>query len=306
MNTLTYSEKQRICESRFNLSGPFWHLCTDGSKMQNIFCSDEEFSIGLIALAVTSCLCPDVKVIAFELMNNHLHLILAGSKQACEELFSKFSSRLRLIYTKRGRVLDWSCFEANILPIDSLDSLRNEIIYTHRNAYVASPNFTPFSYPWGSGCAYFNWGDTLIHATPFDELPFRTKRELTHCRDVSVFSRLRFVNGYIYIPSFCDVRLGESMFTDARSYFNSLTRKSEAFSLIAEKLKDTVFLTDDELFQVILQYAKGKFSVEKLVQLSPEQRLMIARELHFKYNASNQQIRRLLRLELSVLNEMFP
>ena len=32
----------------------------------------------------------------------------------------------------------------------------------------------------------------------------------------------------------------------------------------------------------------------------------MSKELHFKYNASNQQIRRLLKLDISILNELFP
>ena len=35
------------------------------------------------------------------------------------------------------------------------------------------------------------------------------------------------------------------MFRDARSYFNSLTRNAEAFSQIASRLKDSIFLTDE-------------------------------------------------------------
>jgi hypothetical protein len=44
----------------------------------------------------------------------------------------------------------------------------------------------------------------------------------------------------------------------------------------------------------------------KLSGLTPGQRVEIARKLHFDYNASNQQIRRLLKLDISLLGEMFP
>ena len=96
------------------------------------------------------------------------------------------------------------------------------------------------------------------------------------------------------------------MFQDARSYFNSLTRNAEAFSQIAERLKDTIFLTEDELYQVALKYSESHFDSRNLTILSGEQKIQLAKELHFKYKAGNQQIRRILRLELSILNEMFP
>ena len=109
-----------------------------------------------------------------------------------------------------------------------------------------------------------------------------------------------------FIPSFCDIRLGENMFRDARSYFNSLTRNAEAFSQIASRLKDTVFLTDEELFSVMSVYINKEYSIKSAAQLNGEQKISVARHLHFGYNASNQQLRRLLRLDPAILEELFP
>jgi DNA-binding MarR family transcriptional regulator len=75
--------------------------------------------------------------------------------------------------------------------------------------------------------------------------------------------------------------------------------------ILQDYLKTTVFLTDDEMFVVAARYAAEMFSA-KLSGLTPGQRVEIARKLHFDYNASNQQIRRLLKLDISLLGEMFP
>ena len=147
MSNLSYSAQNAICESKFEQNGPFWHLYTNGQTMQNIFCSKEDFKIGIIVLAISLIMCKSIKLLAFELMNNHIHLILSGPKEDCLKLFDIFHKRLRLIFSKLGRAIDWDSFKADILPIDTLDSLRNEIIYTHRNAYVANGNYNPFSYP---------------------------------------------------------------------------------------------------------------------------------------------------------------
>lgn len=305
MDTLSYSEKQRICENNFNLSGPFWHLCTDGTQMQDIFCCEDDFKLGMHIIASASCLSAKVQIVAFEIMSNHLHLILAGRHEECLDLFTRVSQKLKRVYAKAGRAIDWSSFEAELIPIESLDALRNEILYTHRNAYVASQNFNPFSYPWGSGRDYFNRAYPQNFLQSFDSLSYKERREITHCRDISPFGKLKFINGVVHIPSFCNIKLGESMFTDSRSYFNSLTRRAEAFSLIAERLKDKVFLTDDEMYNVALQYSRDKFDISRLALLSPEQRIQTAKEIHYRYNASLQQIRRILRLEPAVLNAMF-
>ena len=304
MSDLSYTTQNAICENNFAQHGPFWHLYTNGQTMQNIFCSKEDFKIGMIALAISLTFCKNVRLLAFELMSNHIHLILSGPKDDCLELFNIFHKRLRLIYSKLGRAVDWDSFRAEILQINTLDSLRNEIVYTHRNAYVANGNFNPFSYPWGSGCTYFNYWTDIIQSINFKDLPLRVQRGLTHSRDVAPYRHLKMCGDYMFIPSFCSVKLGESMFTDSRSYFNMLTRKAEVYGAIAARLKDTVFLTDDEIFQVTLTYCKERLGIQSLTRLSPEQKVAVAREIHFKYKATRQQIRRLLRLDLNLLNEI--
>ena len=194
----------------------------------------------------------------------------------------------------------------DILPIESLQALRNEIIYANRNAFVANPAYTPDSYPWGGGCAYFSpWLKHLI-TSPFERLPILTQRALLHTRDISPYADLRVISLMPFIPSFCHISLGESMFRDARSYFNSLTRNAEAFSQIASRLKDAIFLTDDELYSVICSHISKEYSVKSPAQLSAQQKIDTARQMHFNYNASNQQLRRMLRMDLPILEELFP
>ena len=194
----------------------------------------------------------------------------------------------------------------DILPIDNLQALRNEIIYVNRNAFVANPAYTPDSYPWGGGCAYFNQWLKHIKTIFLKELPILTQRELLHTRDISPFADIREIDLIPFIPSFCDIKLGESMFRDARSYFNSLTRNAEAFSQIASRLKDSIFLTDEELYSALCSYISKEYSIKTPLELSAQQKIDTARHMHFNYNATNQQLRRILRMDIAVLEELFP
>ena len=305
-SALSFSEKERICESIFIRHGPYWHIYTDGTKMQNIFISKEDFIMGMWCLAAAQHLCKSVRVITFELMGNHIHLILAGAKEDCIKVFDLFAARLKKAFPKRQRAIDWGKFKMDILPIESLQALRNEIIYANRNAFVANPAYTPDSYPWGGGCAYFNpWLKHLV-TTPLNELPILTQRALLHTKKIAPVADLKVIDSMPFIPSFCDISLGESMFRDARSYFNSLTRNAEAFSQIASRLKDTIFLTDEELYSVLCSHINKEYSVKTLSQLSAQQKIATARYMHFHYNATNQQLRRMLRLDIAILEEMFP
>ena len=303
---LTFAEKERECERIFEKSGPFWHLYTDGRVMEDFLCTEEDFKTAMTALAVAAVLFKKVRIITFELMSNHIHMILNGEAEDCLELFERFKARLRRILKTNGRIINWDAFKADILPIETLNALRNEIIYANRNAFVANPQFTPFSYPWGGGCAFFQPYFNRLPAISLRELGFNKARELTHFREIRLIEDLKFFGDIVFIPSFCRTDIGESMFRDARSYFNSLTRNAEAFSQIAQRLKDSVFLTDEEMYAAATMYAENTYGNRQLSLLNPEQKIQLSKELHFKYNASNQQIRRLLKLDIGILNELFP
>ena len=303
---LSFSEKERICESIFIANGPYWHIYTDGRKMQNIFCCEEDFKIGMWCLAAAIHLCEGVQLITFELMGNHVHLLLAGAKEDCIKAFNLFEARLKKAFPKKERAIDWREFKMDILPIESLQALRNEIIYINRNAFVANPEYTPDSYPWGGGCAYFSPWLQHVKTVSFGNLPILTQRALTHTKNIAPLADLREINSIPFIPSFCNIKLGESMFRDTRSYFNSLTRNAEAFSQIAARLKDSIFLTDEELYSVLCSYISKEYSVKTPSELSVQQKIDTARYLHFNYNASNPQLRRMLRMDLSILEELFP
>ena len=303
---LTFSEKERNCESVFVVNGPYWHLYTDGTEMQNIFCSDEEFNTGMWILASAICQTREIEVITFEIMNNHIHLILSGCRNSCLDMFDIFKRRLKKTMQHFGRVIDWKKFKAEILPIESIRALRNEIIYVNRNAYVANPRYTPVSYPWGGGCAYFNEWAHLLRPVKYKDLSIDKRRELIHSKDITSCSRLQIIGNRVYIPSFCNIQLGESLFADPRVYFNSLSRNAEAFSQIAERLKDSIFLTDGELFSITIAHISQKYNIQNTAHLSPQQKIECARFLHLKYKATKQQIRRLLRLEEKIIQELLP
>ena len=305
-SALSFSEKERICESIFIANGPYWHVYTDGTMMQNIFTSKEDFIIGMWCLAAARHLCKSVRAITFELMSNHVHLILAGTKEDCIKVFDLFAARLKKAFPKTQRAIDWSKFKMDILPIEDLQALRNEIIYVNRNAFVSNPAYTPDSYPWGGGCAYFCPWLKYLATRPLGELPVLTQRALLHTKKIEPFADLRIIDSMPFIPSFCDIQLGESMFRDARSYFNSLTRNAEAFGQIASRLKDTIFLTDEELYSVICSHISKEYSVKTTSQLNAQQKIDTARRMHFDYKATNQQLRRMLRMDLSILEELFP
>ena len=286
-------------EYLFHSSGPFWHLCTPGTNQEILFRQEADYGFGVSSCALS--LEKDVRVLALAVMSNHLHDILAGTEEACLRYFE----RRRKILKAWPGASDLGGLTCKLLPIGDLKALRTEIVYVNRNGYVACPQHTPFSYPWSTGMFYFNPA-ACEGGVRYADLPYRTKRLVTHSRICELPDCYEVKGGALHIPSFASIREGESFFQDAHQYFNLLSRGREAYGEVAKRLGDEVFLTDNELFDAVCALCRTRFGVAKPSGLSGNDRIQVAVQMKQSWNASNGQIRRILRLDDRVVRELFP
>ena len=96
-----------------------------------------------------------------------------------------------------------------------------------------------------------------------------------------------------------------AMFRDAHHYFSMVSKNVEAYSNIAVDLDDGEFLTDQELFTQLLKTVREKYRLGSVRELSPAQKLDLARTLHYDYRSSNGQIRRVLGLSQYDVDQLF-
>ncbi len=248
------------------------------------------------------------EVVTFELMSDHIHLIMRGQRGICLELLSIFRKKLRVFMAHRGRNIDWSGFKCNDpIEITSLEMLRNEIVYVNRNGYVADNTETPYSYKWGCGYLYYGIaGQLTAGATGVSTLTYRQKRKMFRADKVSLPESFITADGYVLPQSFCNIRLGMSIFRDAHHYFNKLTKASEAYSESAARLGDKIFLTDGDLYAAAVDKCRKSYGTDSPNMLQPAQKLDLAKILHKQYNASNGQLRRILKLDAAIIDELFP
>ena len=306
-DAVSFRDLEQDCEYRFMTGKPFWHLFTDGNKVDIIFKSDEDFKAGMNLLAVCCLRFPDVIVLTFELMNNHLHMILSGLEERCRELFEAFKAMLRRYFARNGRIVNLKKFNCEIIPIPSLQSLRNEIIYTNRNGFVVRPECTPFSYPWGAGAWFFNPFLSHIPAKELDRMTVKEKRSICHSNNINIpSSDVKVYDGLILPESFCRIRYAEKIFRNAHHYFHLLTRKFEAYSEIANRLHEKVFISDEEMYSAVCSLCIKSYNVKNPSQLGSKERIEMARKMRQDFNASNRQIRNILKLESSIVDTLFP
>ena len=108
----------------------------------------------------------------------------------------------------------------------------------------------------------------------------------------------------------CNYRLFSHLGNAARAkcahhYFNLVSRHVESFISIATELGDRILYTDNELYSAVCSISAKKFEVAPKI-LDKTQKIEIAKDLHHKYNASNKQIKRVLRIDEAIIEELFP
>ena len=301
---LSPSQREQSCELTLLNGGPFWHICTDGQSMEIICETDDDYKYAVTVIAVAAAL-TGVRILTFQVMSNHIHVIVEALETTCKEFFAEVRRRLRRYRNSNGRFASFENFEASYLPIDNLRSLRYEIAYTNRNGYLVNQLHTPFSYPWGGGYLYFNPHAFATDAKPFGDLTRDEKLILCRSRIPDLPAGYMVKDGMILPQSFCAIKYGESLFRDAHQYFSFVSKNYEAYSEIAKKLGDTVFLTDDELFAAISLLAKKKYGDGRVSLLPNNSKIELAKTMRSDYNASEGQIQRMLRLDRGVVSELF-
>lgn len=294
----TFSESERACERAFDHGGQYWHAYTDGQKTQMMFKNAEDYTFAMNVIAQAANEYSGIKLIAFAVMSNHFHFVISSVQDDCIGDFYSFIRRRisRSIPEIRKTRL-------SLKPIDNLKSLRNNIVYTNRNGYVADPGHTPFSYPWGTGRHYFTNIPCFQKISDFhtDERRIMFRGRAPHLPE-----NWEMTDGYISPPSFCDIGFGMEIFRNAHQYFSMVSKNVEAYSGVAAEIDDSEFLTDTELFAQVSTILKSDFGQNSLRDLSKAQKLDLARSLHYDYRSSNGQIHRVIGIPMNVINNIFP
>lgn len=296
-----YTIRERNCKAVVFPNRPVWHLFTNGKTSQSFLNSVDNYRFAMNLLARCAFEVPENEILAFALMSNHVHIIISGQKKDIEESFNLFKRRLHRYLCLCGHPFDR--IEMTMKIIESETSLRNNIIYVHRNSYVVNPEHTPFSYPWSTGRYYFN--DIPLEKRVSD-LSVLEKREVFKTRQANIPSDWMMIDGYVAPPSFCNIALGKAAFKNAHQYFTMLGKSVESYSELACDIDDEEFLTDSELFTQISRIVRSRYNLQSFRDLSKAQKFDIAKVMRFTYRSSNGQIRRLTGLSQYEVDAIFP
>lgn len=218
-----YRDLEAYCESRFLQGGPYWHIYTPGVETPVLFGVKEDYVFMMNLICQSAVATYGMEILAFEVMSNHLHIVVSGEESFARRFFAFLGKRLKRCAKSLTCKEIPSSFEARYKEIDSLQSLRNTIVYVNRNGFVTDRNYTPFTYPWGTGKYYFNGADFGGVNT---NLNVNEMRRMFRGRATILPDKYQVNDGYILPSSYCNLELGMSLFRDAHHYFFMVRKMS--------------------------------------------------------------------------------
>ena len=132
----------------------YYHAFTRGLKKDLLFYGDAEFLYGMNIIPRYLKL-SGTRLLAFCLMDNHVHFVLEGCRAACNQFIINYK-RTVFSFLKKCRERDIpETTVPGIVGIESTDSLLTVIAYVLRNPVAAGINYLPQDYKWSSAPTCF-------------------------------------------------------------------------------------------------------------------------------------------------------
>lgn len=271
----------------------------DHLERQLLFRSESDFAYGVNTLALGT-LKQKVRVLCYALMDNHLHLLLAGTYAECLAYYRWVLHRLALMLGHRhglSGILSWKATDVQAVVDSSM--LLNEVCYLLRNGYRARIG-SPFSYPWTPFECYFN---PYLPFLKGETLPGGREQKRLFGTQEPLPPDWEHADGRILNKCFVDYRTVERVAGDALALFDRL-RKYDLESVVAQAhgLEERLSFTDSEMQEKIRVICRNELHVDSPHQLNRKDLLHLSRTLARRFGAGKKQLSRLLGIDPGVLD----
>jgi len=277
-----------------------WHFSTDGNAVDAMFCDEDDFKDGMnrIFVVVQSY---NVVILAFSLMDTHIHFILYGEFEQCNRFMHEYVRRLSKNYSLRhGESHKFKRLPISHQAVETDRYLKTVICYTLKNAPVAGIRFTSYNYPWSSGPLYFQkagyWcspgflGGKDV-AMLFD-LPLKQRLDLLKTRQEDL-PDVRLIDGIVHPGEYVAYEVVEKLFKTCRSFnYFMCTSKEDMVDSMGGSISH-LSIPMQEMRQHKNELCMELFGVQSIKCLDSVHRVRLARALRQRYNSSVKQIARL-------------
>ena len=281
-----------------DLNKGYYHICTDGNAIPWMFQDDEDFIAGINRIAL--CILKNyVEIIAFILMDNHVHFVLYGTALQCKKFINSYKMLTgKWIHNKYGLKDYLRLLPTEMISISDEETLLNTLAYIDRNSIVAGYRYMPSEYPWGSARYMFRDKEHEYQQEsdfkPMAQLPLSKQRSLLKTRAKVPGEWYVDSRGMISPSSFMDFSRIEHIFRTSTRYSYFLAKKLEGQVEMQLSKSRKVFIPDKELRQIVRKIAHDTYRTEDVRSLDVKSRLAIARRLRYDYASTLKQISRMV------------
>lgn len=271
----------------------FYLVSTDHLSDRLWFRDDDDFKAGMNYVAIVAS-GTGVRVLAFILMSNHVHFVLAGSREGVVAFINEFKRRYSMYCQRKHDMQEFLRDNGvDIRPVGlEEESLERAIAYVQMNSVAANICVHATQYPWGTGPVFFRAG--IPEGKPLGDLSRRAQARILHSNTLLPDAFRLTPGGYIDPYSYVDVPFVEHLYrTPARLEF-FLRHSSKAKTRLLEKAMPS--FRDQSILAAVPDLCHTLFRKTSVPDLSRDQLGEMLRQLRFRFSADVAQLARILGL----------
>lgn len=271
-----------------------WHFYTSGDSVDVLFTSKDDFICAMNRiLSVVDRY--EVMILAFVLMDTHVHFVLYGELEDCEKFLREYIRITSMHLSAKGqgrRSLEKIVISHQ--PIEDDRYLKTVICYVIKNPVVAGLPFNLCDYPWSSGSLYFRRRDLWTSPRWITDMKNITlssrklQREVRTHRQMS--GSLPMIDEMVFPGAYTAVEVVEKIFRTHKSFefFMNISKSSD----VEERSGTVSHLTIpiNELREYRKRICLEMYGTESLRDMDTFKRLRVARELRARYACSAKQV----------------
>ena len=282
-------------------SAAYYHVCTDGNALAWMFKDTEDFIAGVNRIGICAfetC----IQIIAFILMDNHVHSVLYGTLPKCKEFITRYKTLTGKWISSKYQLKEYlKHLPSEFILIESEEQLLDTIAYIDRNSIVAGGRYLPSEYPWGSARYMFR-EKRIPCGRHISEMSKKEVHESLNTWSTLPEDWIVDDQGML-IPERCFINIDfiEGLFRSPTRYLYHLSRKLEGKIEMQQGIR--AFIPDKELRPVTEELAKKLFGKSKVKDLDFNSKILLARKLRYDYASTPKQISRMLSMDSEILSK---
>ena len=266
-----------------------------------MFYDEEDFIVGMNRI-YTTVRRYSVIILAFSLMDTHIHFVLYGEFDDCNRFIHDYVRRTSwYMSVSRGEKHKFDNVPINCQTVGDDYYLKVVICYVIKNAPVGGISYNALDYPWSSGPLYFrhpglwsspHWSDNLGNLTGTDGIGVGQLRQILKTR-ILPDENVPMAGSIVFPGFYTAYTIVEKLFKSCKSfnYFMCVSKEDDVDSRGGSISHLTVPM--QEMRQHKSEVCQELFGVSNVKTLNMQQRIRLARVLHSRYNSSVKQIARL-------------